>query len=76
MMGPHDGALVASADRLTPIEPVGETFPQPSDFPFTIYNTEQRNFAEFLRKIFQKVFLTSKYAGFAKMPKRRKRKTL
>ena len=69
------GALVASGDRLTPTEPVGEMFPKPSDFPLTTYNTTQRDFAEDLEKIFQKVFLTSKYAGFAKMPKIRKRKT-
>ena len=44
-------------------------YPKPSDFPLTTYNTGQSDFAEVLREIFQKVFLTSKYAGFAKMPK-------
>ena len=53
------GALVASGDRLTPTEPVGEMFPKPSDFPITTYNTIQRDFAEVLKEIFQKVFLIS-----------------
>ena len=34
-------------------------FPKPSDFPLTTYNTTQRDFAEDLEKIFQKVFLLS-----------------
>ena len=63
------GALVASGDRLTPTEPVGETFPKPSDFPLTTYNTGQSDFAEVLRKFFQKVFLISYYGKVSKMPK-------
>ncbi len=40
-------------------------FPKPSENPFTTYNTEQGDFAEVLRKIFKKVFLTSYYGGRA-----------
>ena len=40
-------------------------YPKPSDFPLTTYNTGQSDFAEVLRKIFQKVFLTSYYGGRA-----------
>ena len=43
-------------------------FPKPSDFPFTIYNTEQSNFAEVLRENFQKVFLISYYGEVSEMP--------
>ena len=62
------GALVASGDRLTPTEPVGEMFPKPSDFPLTTYNTEQGDFAEVLYKNFQKVFLISYYGKVSEMP--------
>jgi len=32
-------------------------FPKPSENPFITYNTSQSDFAEVLRKFFQKVFL-------------------
>lgn len=40
------GALVAGDDRLTPIEPAGETSPKPSEISFTTYYTTQGNFAK------------------------------
>jgi len=43
-------------------------YPKPSDFPLITYNTTQRDFAEVLRKIFQKVFLISYYGKVSEMP--------
>ncbi len=44
------------------------------DFPLTTYNTEQSDFAEVLREIFQKVFLISYYGKVSKMPNKSERK--
>ena len=40
-------------------------YPKPSENPFTTYYTAQGDFAEVLKEIFQKVFLTSYYGGRA-----------
>lgn len=59
------GALVAGDDRLTPIEPAGETSPKPSEISFTTYYTTQGNFAKVWTDFFKKVFLISYYGGRA-----------
>ncbi len=43
-------------------------YPKPSENSFTTYNTTQSDFAEVLRKIFQKVFLISYYRKVSEMP--------